>query len=59
MKAIRCVVFAALAVGFSLPALGSSHREAPAISFDPAADNTDLYAWVQPGTHDKLYILAN
>jgi hypothetical protein len=24
----------------------SSHREAPAISKDPAADNTDTYAWV-------------
>ncbi|HEX4340000.1 MAG TPA: DUF4331 domain-containing protein [Polyangiaceae bacterium] len=37
----------------------SSHREAPAISLDPAADNTDLYAWVTPGTHDKMYIVAN
>ena len=25
----------------------SSHREAPAISEDPVADNTDTYAWVQ------------
>jgi hypothetical protein len=37
----------------------SSHREAPLIADDPAADNTDLYAWVAPGTHDKLYIVAN
>lgn len=37
----------------------SSHREAPAISLDPAADNTDVYAWVKPGTHDKLYIVSN
>jgi uncharacterized protein DUF4331 len=36
----------------------SSHREAPAISMDPAADNTDVYAWVTPGTHDKLYVIA-
>jgi len=28
-------------------ASASSHREAPAISDDPAADNTDTYAWVQ------------
>lgn len=48
-----------LAAVASLPAAASSHREAPAISFDPAADNTDLYAWVTPGTHDKLYIVAN
>jgi hypothetical protein len=27
-------------------ASASSHREAPAISNDPAADNTDLWAWV-------------
>jgi hypothetical protein len=37
----------------------SSHREAPAISLDPAADNTDVYAWVKPGSHDKLYVVAN
>lgn len=42
-----------------LPALASSHREAPAIALDPAADNTDVYAWVKPGSHDKLYIVAN
>src|SRR5678816_2989398 len=42
-----------------LMALASSHREAPAISFDPAADNTDLWAWVKPGTHDRLYIVAS
>ena len=41
-----------------LLALASSHREAPAIALDPAADNTDLWAWVKPGTHDKLYIVA-
>src|SRR5215510_9187182 len=40
-------------------AFASSHREAPAISLDPAADNTDVYAWVKPGTHDKLYIVTN
>ncbi len=40
-------------------ASASSHREAPSISFDPAADNTDLWAWVTPGTHDKLYVVAS
>lgn len=39
-------------------AVASSHREAPAIAEDPAADNTDLYAWVKPGTHDRLHIVA-
>jgi hypothetical protein len=37
-------------------AAASSHREAPAISNDPAADNTDLYAWVEGS---NLVILAN
>ena len=36
----------------------SSHREAPAISMDPAVDNTDVWAWVSPGAHDKLYVVA-
>src|SRR5688500_20068313 len=49
----------ALATLTSTSALASSHREAPAISNDPAADNTDVYAWVEPGTRDKLYVLAN
>jgi hypothetical protein len=40
-------------------ASASSHREAPSISFDPAADNTDLWAWVSPGSHDKLYVVAS
>ena len=26
----------------------SSHREAPEISKDPSADNTDVYAFVSP-----------
>ena len=39
-------------------AVASSHREAPAISNDPAADNTDLYAWVSPD-HSKLFVIAN
>lgn len=37
-------------------ASASSHREAPHISDDPAADNTDLYAWVEGS---NLVILAN
>jgi hypothetical protein len=46
------------AVVLSQAAMASSHREAPAIALDPAADNTDLWAWVKPGTHDKLYVVA-
>ncbi|MEY4579366.1 MAG: hypothetical protein RL701_4069 [Pseudomonadota bacterium] len=54
-----CAAFV-LPLGLQVPAaLASSHREAPAIALDPAADNTDVYAWVTPGTHDKLNIIAN
>src|SRR5207248_2437221 len=37
----------------------SSHREAPAISKDPVADNTDLYAFVDPADTSKVTLLAN
>ena len=37
----------------------SSHREAPAISKDPVADNTDLYAFVSPDRPDTVTIIAN
>jgi hypothetical protein len=37
----------------------TSHREAPKISKDPAADNTDLYAFVSPDRQDTVTILAN
>jgi hypothetical protein len=50
---------ALLALVPSTGALASSHSEAPAINEDPTADNTDLYAWVAPGTRDKLFLVAN
>src|SRR4029079_2416861 len=37
----------------------SSHREAPLISNDPAADNTDLYAFVSPDAPKPVTIVAN
>lgn len=37
----------------------SSHREAPEISKDPVADNTDLYAFVSPDDPEKVTIIAN
>jgi hypothetical protein len=54
------IVCAGLAVTFALsPVTASSHREAPLISQDPLADNTDLYAFVSPTTPDKVTIIAN
>jgi hypothetical protein len=37
----------------------SSHREAPAISKDPVADSTDLYAFVSPDAPSTVTIIAN
>ena len=37
----------------------SSHREAPAISKDPVADNTDTYAFVSPDDPTTVTIIAN
>jgi hypothetical protein len=37
----------------------SSHREAPEISKDPAADNTDIYAFVSPDNPDTVTLIAN
>ncbi len=56
----RIFGMATLAMGIALgvgTVQASSHREAPAISQDPTADNTDVYAWVTPGTHDKLNVV--
>src|SRR5499433_2782889 len=36
----------AVAAAWTVPAEAASHREAPLISMDPAADNTDVYAFV-------------
>ena len=37
----------------------SSHREAPLISQDPLADNTDVYAFVSPNDPDRVTLIAN
>lgn len=39
--------------------MSSSHREAPLISNDPLADNTDLYAFRSPDRPGKIIIIAN
>src|SRR3954464_1950705 len=55
MPAIAAIAFVAI----SITAHASSHREALAVLNEPCADNTDTYAWVKPGTHDKLYLIMN
>jgi hypothetical protein len=44
---------------FSTLLISSSHREAPMISKDPQADNTDLYAFRSPVDANKIIIIAN
>ena len=42
-----------------LQANASSHREAPLISNDPLADNTDLYAFKSTCDSEKIVLIAN
>ncbi|MGH7358263.1 MAG: DUF4331 domain-containing protein, partial [Candidatus Rokuibacteriota bacterium] len=57
---VAAVLTAALVRG-SGPEEGvaSSHREAPLISKDPFADNTDVYAFVSPDRPDTVTLIAN
>ena len=59
--AVTAAVAAAAFVGAFGPsgATASSHREAPLISDDPAADNTDTYAFVSPDKSNTVTIIAN
>ena len=51
---------AAVAVALAPPFGGaSSHREAPSISEDPTADNTDVYAFRSPDAPDTATLVAN
>ena len=47
------------ALAFVPQAHASSHREALAILNEPCADNTDTFAWVSNGAHDKLYLIMD
>ena len=44
---------------FTFDAMASSHREAPLISNDPLADNTDVYAFRSPTDPTKIILIAN
>jgi hypothetical protein len=63
--AVLCVVVAAaMLMTASLlpnqqPASASSHREAPLISQDPYADNTDTYAFISPTDLNKVVLAAS
>jgi hypothetical protein len=64
--ALIAVAAGMLALAFTLTrgtapeqATASSHREAPLISEDPVADNTDVYAFRSPDDPDTVTIMAN
>src|ERR1700755_1676052 len=61
MKNIITKIFVAALICMlpQLQAIASSHREAPLISNDPLADNTDLYAFRSPDKPNKIVIIAN
>jgi Domain of unknown function (DUF4331) len=48
-----------LALLTTVGSFASSHREAPLISNDPLADNTDLYAFKSPDDPNTITIIAN
>jgi len=62
-KVVTLAIVASLFANFLIvpSANASSHREAPFISEDPAADNTDTYAFVsyEPGRGDYVTIIGN
>jgi len=53
---LACLLIVGLAM---LPGKASSHREAPLISQDPLADNTDVYMFRSPDAPDTVTIIAN
>ncbi len=59
-SARRLVLLALLLTScLGVPALASSHREAPGISNDPVADNTDLYFFRDPVDPSRLVLISN
>ena len=60
MKRIAaCVLGMGLVFGIAFLGFASSHREAPLISADPLADNTDVYAFVSPDAPQTVTLIAN
>jgi hypothetical protein len=59
MKLSKGLAAVALAAMAGMTVQGSSHREALAVLNEPCADNTDTFAWVSDGSHDKLYLVMD
>ena len=64
MKRLVPIALAVLLVAVMLGGIpgnsrASSHREAPLITLDPTADNTDVYAFRSPDRADTVTLIAN
>ncbi len=57
-KLVAPAALAAVAIAVPI-GIGSSHREAPDITLDPSADNTDTYAWTAKDAPGALTVAAN
>ena len=57
-RVLQCLLFFSLLSMTNL-SHASSHREAPLISNDPLADNTDVYAFKSPDDPNMITIIAN
>lgn len=55
----RLALTLALLLAAIVPASASSHREAPGISNDPVADNTDVYFFRDPVAPSRLVMIGN
>ena len=53
------LLLASTLISASANVQASSHREAPLISRDPSADNTDTYAFVSPDRPDTVTIIGS
>ena len=59
-KRLYFVALVVMLVGYQMmPGRASSHREAPLISSDPLADNTDVYAFMSPDAPDLVTLIAS
>ncbi len=58
-KSLSVALAASLVLVMAFLGMASSHREAPLISADPLADNTDVYAFVSPDAPNTVTLIAN
>src|SRR5262245_9369449 len=60
MTRVLAIALALVATGVvAVVSIGSSHREAPNITLDPTADNTDVYAYTAKDAPGDLTVVAN